>query len=81
MAESRNAGGRPSAVDFGGGKREGAIKSAAPPPPSLPSYRSKNARHNMDDDFAFDLYCDTEEEWREKQVDWQRFMREVAQRQ
>lgn len=36
---------------------------------------------NMDDDFAFDLYCETEEEWREKQVDWQRFMREVAQRQ
>ncbi|MFM7115897.1 MAG: hypothetical protein ACKO0N_04615 [Planctomycetota bacterium] len=34
---------------------------------------------HFDDDFAFDLYCESEEEWREKQIDWQRFMDKVKQ--
>ncbi|MFO0455477.1 MAG: hypothetical protein ACK5Z0_05660 [Planctomycetota bacterium] len=34
---------------------------------------------HFDDDFAFDHYCESEEEWREKQVDWQRFMAKVKQ--
>lgn len=34
---------------------------------------------HFDDDFAFDLYCESEEEWREKQIDWQRFMAKVKQ--
>jgi len=29
---------------------------------------------NFDDDFAFDQYSETDEEWREKQVDWRHFM-------
>jgi len=34
---------------------------------------------HFDDDFAFDFYCGSEEEWREKQIDWQRFMDKVKQ--
>jgi hypothetical protein len=34
---------------------------------------------HFDDDFAFDLYCESEEEWREKQIDWQRFIDKVKQ--
>lgn len=32
---------------------------------------------HFDDDFAFDLHCESEDEWREKQIDWQRFMAKV----
>lgn len=33
---------------------------------------------NFDDDFAFDQYSETVEEWREKQVDWQQFVEQVS---
>ena len=32
---------------------------------------------HFDDDFAFDHHCESPEEWREKQIDWQRFISRV----